>query len=78
MNLQTEPSLIIGAVTALITAGVPLLARTFGWTDDLTADWETFLLAAWTVIAVIVGATLTRSRVFSPATHEADVAAAKE
>ena len=71
--MQTEPAVIIGSVGAFIIALVPLLARTFGWTDDLSKEWETMLLAAWTVIGGLITAFLIRSRVYSPATHDADV-----
>lgn len=67
MNMQTEPSIIIGAVGALITAVVPILAKTFGWTDELASEWETLLQAAWVVLGMVITALLIRSRVWSPA-----------
>lgn len=78
MNMNTEPAIIISSVGALISAAVPLLARTFGWTEDLSAEWEIFLLAAWTVISFLVVGWLTRGVVFSPQTYNEDVEAAKE
>lgn len=67
MNMQTEPSIIIGAVGALITAAVPLLAKTFGWTDELASEWETMLQAAWIVLGMVITALAIRMKVWSPA-----------
>jgi len=78
MNMQTEPSIIIGAVGALITAVVPLLAKTFGWTDELASEWEAMLQAAWVVLGILVTAFVIRSKVFSPATYKEDVQTALE
>lgn len=71
--MQTEPAVIIGAVGTFISALVPLLAKSFGWTDDLAAEWEAVLLAGWTVVSMLITVLLIRQRVYSPATHDADV-----
>lgn len=73
INMQTEPSVIIGSVGAVIVAAIPLLAKALGWTDEIAAEWETLLLAIWTVVGMLVTAFVIRQRVVSPATHEAEV-----
>lgn len=73
INMNTEPSVIIGAVGAIITAAVPILAKALGWTDEIAAEWETLLLAVWTVVGMLVTAFVIRQKVVSPATHDAKV-----
>lgn len=58
-----EPALIIAALGGLITAAIPLLARTFGWTDDVSADWETLANSALILIGALVTAYFIRSQV---------------
>ena len=71
--MRTEPAVIIAALGGIITAAIPLLARTFGWTDDLAAEWETLLNAALILIGVLITGVVIRAKVYAPATHEAAV-----
>lgn len=73
MNLETEPARIIGLLTTAIGAGIPLLAVSFGWTDQLTEQWQQFLAALVPIIVIYGGFELTRHRVYSPATYKRDV-----
>lgn len=54
MLFNTEPSVIISAVGGLITAAIPLLARTFGWTDDIADDWEALLNSGLILLSAIL------------------------
>lgn len=74
--MNTEPVVIIGAIGAIITAAIPLLARAFGWTEDVSREVETLLLAIVTLGGMLITALVIRSKVYSPATHDADVDAA--
>lgn len=74
--MNTEPAVIIAAIGGIITAAIPLLARTFGWTDDLAQEWETLLNSALILGGILITGVVIRSQVYSPATHDADVESA--
>ena len=76
MNMQTEPARIIGLVTVAIGAGIPLVALSLGWTDQLTEQWQQFLVALVPLLVIYGGFEFTRSRVDSPATVDDKVATA--
>lgn len=71
--MQTEPAVIIAALGGIIMAAIPLLARTFGWTDDLAAEWETLLNAALILVGILITGVVIRAKVYSPATYDRDV-----
>ena len=74
--MNTEPALIIGAIGTFISTCIPLLAVTFGWTDELASEVEAMLLAAWTVLSMLITMLVIRANVWSPASHEREVEAA--
>lgn len=61
--MTTEPAVLIGAIGAIITAAIPLLARAFGWTEDVSREVETLLLAIVTLGGMLITALVIRSRV---------------
>ena len=62
---STEPALTVGAVTAVVGAALSL-AVSFGL--DLSPERAAAVMAVTTVLAPLVSAWFTRSRVYSPAT----------
>jgi hypothetical protein len=76
--VKTEPAILIGAVGTFISTLIPLMAISFGWTDELASEVEAMLLAAWTVLSMLITMLIIRANVWSPASHEAAVTAAKE
>ncbi len=72
-SMDTEPARIIGLLTTAIGAGLPLVAISLGWTDALTEQWQQFLAALVPLLVIYGGFEVTRSKVFSPATHREDV-----
>lgn len=78
MNMQTEPAIIIGAIGAVITAAIPLLARTFGWTEDIAQEWQTLLNTLLILGGILLTAVVIRAKVVSPATYKEDVQTALE
>jgi len=68
MNLQTEPAVIIGAIGGIITALIPLLAKQFGWTDDVATEWKNLLEAVLVFVGFLITAFFIRRGVYSPAT----------
>lgn len=64
-SASTEPALAVGAITAVVGAALTL-AVSFGL--DLTPEQTASVLAVTTVLAPLVSAWLTRSRVYAPAT----------
>jgi hypothetical protein len=73
MDMQTEPARIIGLITTAIGAGIPLVAVSLGWTDQLAETWQQFLVALVPLFIIYGGFELTRSKVVSPKTYAADV-----
>ena len=71
--MTTEPTVILTALGGIITAAIPLLARTFGWTDDIAQEWRGLLEAALVLIGFLITGVAVRAKVYSPATHDADV-----
>ena len=76
MNMETEPARIIGLITTMIGAGLPLVAISLGWTDALTEQWQKFLVSIVPLIIIYGGFEVTRGKVISPATYKKDVDAA--
>jgi len=76
--MNTEPAILIGAVGTFISTLIPLMALSFGWTDELASEVEAMLLAAWTVLSMLITILVIRANVWSPASHEREVEAAKE
>ena len=73
MNLSTEPARIIGLLTTAIGAGIPIVALSLGWTDQLAETWQQFLVALVPLLIIYGGFELTRGKVYSPKTYDADV-----
>ena len=67
MSLQTEPSVIIGSVTAFVTAAIGLLVA-FGL--DIDQQQQTAILGMTAVLAPVLASIAIRFRVFSPSTVE--------
>ena len=76
MNMDTEPARIIGLLTTLIGAVIPLLAVSLGWTDQLAEQWQKALVALVPIIIIYGGFEVTRRNVVSPATNRTEVDAA--
>lgn len=74
--MQTEPAVILAALGGILTAAIPLLARTFGWTDDIAAEWRNLGEAALVLVGFLITGLAVRAKVYSPATHDADVQSA--
>lgn len=70
--MQREPAIIIGAIATVLNAAVGLIAVILGWDEELTVA----AVAAVNAIITFIGAILIRGRVYSPATHAADVESA--
>lgn len=70
---KTEPAALVGAITALVTAGLTV-AVAFGL--DLTKEQITALGVLAAAIVPLVQAIVTRATVVSPATADARVEAA--
>jgi hypothetical protein len=67
MTLQSEPSVIIGGITAFVTAAIGLLVA-FGL--DIDQQQQTAILGMTAVLAPVLASVAIRFRVFSPATTE--------
>lgn len=65
MDMKSEPSVIVGTVTAFVTALIGLLVA-FGL--DITEDQKNAILGMTAVLAPIIAAVIIRGKVFSPAT----------
>lgn len=65
--MQTEPSVIIGGITAFVTAAIGLLVA-FGL--DIDQQQQTAILGMTAVLAPAIASIIIRFRVFSPATTE--------
>ena len=63
--LRTEPARLIGAVTALVTAGIALLVA-FG--VPLTDTQQIAILSVVAAVAPLLAALVIRERVYAPAT----------
>ena len=63
--LRTEPARLIGAVTALVTAGIALLVA-FG--VPLTDTQQVAILSVVAAVAPLLAALVIRERVYAPAT----------
>ena len=63
--LRTEPARLIGAVTALVTAGIALLVA-FG--VPLTDTQQVAILSVVAAAAPLLAALVIRERVYAPAT----------
>lgn len=70
--MQREPAIIIGSIEALVISVIGLGGVLLAWDSELTAS----AVAAASAVVAFLGALLTRSRVYSPATYKADVEAA--
>lgn len=66
-GMQTEPAVIIGSITAVVTAILALLVA-FGM--DISPDQQAAILGMVAAVAPIVAAVFIRQRVFSPATTQ--------
>lgn len=66
--MSTEPSTIVGFITAFVAALISL-AVAFGF--DLTDDQRNSILGLTAVVAPLIAAVIIRSRVFSPASTKA-------
>ena len=64
-NLTTEPSVIIGGITAFVTAAIGLLVA-FGL--DITDEQKNAILAMTAVLAPVIASVVIRSKVYAPAT----------
>ncbi len=71
--MRREPAAILGIIGGVITAAVPLLARAFGWTDDISDEWQVLLTSLLPLVGIILTALGIRSVVDSPATVERKV-----
>ena len=71
--MTTEPTVILTALGGIVTAAIPLLARTFVWTDDIAQEWRGLLEASLVLIGFLITGVAVRAKVYSPATHDADV-----
>lgn len=71
--MYKEPSALIGAISTAVAAVLALLVA-FG--IDLTDTQQTAILTVIAGVGPIVAALLIRSKVYSPATRDAEVAAA--
>lgn len=67
--MRTEPALLIGAIIAVANTLVGLVAVLLGWDEDL----KIAAVAAVNAVMTFIGALITRSQVYAPATYEADV-----
>ena len=65
--MTTEPTVILTALGGIITAAIPLLARTFGWTDDIAQEWRGLLEAAFVLIGFLITGVAVRAKVTSVA-----------
>lgn len=70
--MQKEPVVIVGAIEAAVIAIIGVIAASAGWDADFTA----LVVGAAGAIVALIAAIVARMRVFSPATHEAEVQAA--
>jgi type IV secretory pathway VirB2 component (pilin) len=76
MNMDTEPARIIGLLTTLVGAVIPIVAVSLGWTDQLAEQWQQAIVAVIPIVIIYGGFELTRAKVVSPATNRKDVEAA--
>lgn len=65
MDMRTEPSVIVGTITAFVTAAIGLLVA-FGL--DVTDDQKNAVLAMTAVLAPVIAGIIIRGKVFSPET----------
>lgn len=73
VSMETEPARLIGLLTTAIAAGLPLVAVSLGWTDQLTETWQQFLAAVVPLLVIYGGFEATRRKVISPRTYREDV-----
>jgi hypothetical protein len=71
MNLNTEPAVIAGIIGGIITAAIPVLARSLGWTETMADEWETLFQSLVPLIGVLLTALSIRQLVYSPASYDA-------
>jgi hypothetical protein len=74
INAPTEPALAVGAVAAIVGAGLAVLVA-FGL--DLTEDQTNSILGLTLVAGPVILALITRSKVWSPASVAKKVAAVR-
>jgi hypothetical protein len=65
--MQTEPSAIVGTITAAVTAIIGLLVA-YGF--DISQDQQVAILGVTAVAAPLLASIIIRFRVFSPASTE--------
>jgi hypothetical protein len=65
--VQTEPSAIVGTITAAVTAIIGLLVA-YGF--DISQDQQVAILGVTAVAAPLLASIIIRFRVFAPATVE--------
>lgn len=71
--LQKEPAVLIGAIEAAAIALVGVVAVAFEWDPEFSA----VVVGAVGAVIALIAAVLVRLKVYSPATYEADVEAAR-
>lgn len=67
MNLQKEPSAIIGSIVAIVTAILALLVA-YGF--NVSQEQQAAILGVTAVVAPLVASLIIRFNVFSPATTD--------
>jgi hypothetical protein len=65
--MNTEPSAIVGTITAAVTAVLALLVA---YQVDISQDQQTAILGVTAVVAPLVASLVIRTRVFSPKSTE--------
>ena len=68
--MNEQPAAIVGTITA---AAAALIALFVAFGIDLTPDQQAAILSAAAVAAPLIAALFIRRRVYSPATHEAEI-----